>query len=260
MLVISSGMAKSASTLLLWYTRQILAASYSATGQGTFRKLVAAKTLTGVGDYVSVLDERSIGFLLELSRREGPVVVKTHHNLTPLLRTHLKRSDVRATFCHRDPRDMILAGMDHHARSQEEGKVVFERYTSVRASLPETRRWCQRACDWVDSGLACVFRYADLVSDPQQALVRLCSYLQVPVDQELIRRILAEERARRARGRNQFNKGALTRYRDEMNEAEIRLCDRKLGRYLRRLGYPVERRDGGMWAFWRAKLRRDQAA
>jgi hypothetical protein len=216
--------------------------------------------LAGIGNYVSVLDRRSIDCLLEVSRREGPVVVKTHTKLTPLLREYLERGEMKATFSHRDPRDMILASMDHHARSREKGEPVLEQYTSVQGGVAETRRWCRMACKWVESDLACVFRYADLVKTPEQQLVRLCSHLHIPANRTTIRQVLQAERGQRARGRNQFNKGLPTRYVAEMNPAEIALCNRKLGRYMRRLGYPVEHRDESLWSRVKSALRYRQAA
>jgi hypothetical protein len=246
-------MPKSASTLLQWYTRELLAAYYPTEAQRRLRALTDGGALTGIGGYIGILDRSTVARLLEISS-DGPVVVKTHHRLTPLLRDFLKRGDAKATFCHRDPRDVILAGIDHRTRFLQKGKSTFEEFTSVQCALEETRQWCRMTCRWVDSGLACVFRYTDVVAEPKQQLARLADYLQVPAKDEVLQRIVDDEQKRRARGRNQFNRGALTRYHAEMDPRDICHCERRLGRYMRRLGYPTEMCSRGIWAKVLARL------
>jgi len=241
MLIISNAMPKSASSLLLWYTTQLLANAFPSTGQKALGQLISNREIEGSGEFVTKLNEEAMLRLLDLSEKEGPVVIKTHHRLTPLLKLLLRSSDkIKATFIHRDPRDMILSAVDHHMRSGQEAQPAFQEWSSVSESIEAARWCCYMSCEWVESNVACIFRYTDLIRTTMKELIRLCTYLGISVDNSTLEKIIVTERTGRSPGWNQFNRGALSRYPLEMNPQEIEICNRELGSYIHKLGYIVD--------------------
>ncbi|MFN2541777.1 MAG: ChbG/HpnK family deacetylase [Chthoniobacterales bacterium] len=235
LVIMSNGMVKSGSTLLTQYMLAMLKRSFPDNGQQALIKATRSGKFTGVGYFLRKLDESDLTLLEQIGSREGPVMIKIHLDVRPLLIDALRSGRIKMTFTHRDPRDTILSGIDHYNRSK--GKV-FPDYTSVAHAMERTRHWTQMAWNWVSSGLPHVVRYADLISEPVAELVRLAAYLGFDIALPTIEAIVSRERAARRYGRHQFNRGDVQRYDKEMSEADRALCREQLGNLLNALGYP----------------------
>jgi predicted glycoside hydrolase/deacetylase ChbG (UPF0249 family) len=235
LIVMSNGMVKSGSTLLTQYMLAMLKRAFPTNGQQALIKATKAGKLTGVGYFLRKLDENDLSLVEQIAIHEGPVLIKIHLDVRPLLIDALRSGRIKMTFTHRDPRDTILSGIDHYNRSK--GKV-FPDYTSVENAMERTRHWTQMAWNWVSSGLVEVVRYTDLVAEPVPELVRLAANLGFNIRRPTIERIVSKERAARRYGRHQFNRGDLQRYDKEMSETDQALCREQLGSLLNALGYP----------------------
>ncbi len=241
MLIISNAMGKSASSVMFWYTVQLLQAARPDTNPRAVSELTQRGELPGIDGFVYPLDDKTVRRLLQLVEASGPVVVKTHYSLTPLLESLLRENVVKATFCFRDPRDMILSAIDHYRQTKAAGKPQFNQFTSVIDSLDVAAKWwCHLSCEWVESGLACLLRYEDIVIDPLNQVMRVRDHLGLTVDDAVIHAMLAREQFIRKVGINCFNRGELIRYPKEMSLSELKACNQVLGDYIARLGYPVQ--------------------
>ena len=240
LLVISNGMAKSGSSLLHHYTRQLMEIHFDSTCHQDLLKLVESGKIAGVGGFVRKLDRRSLSLLRNLSTSTGPVAAKAHAPLTRRLRKLIESGAIRTTFCLRDPRDMLLSAIDHRGRSIREGNPIFQSFTSVANSINAVKWWCRMSQRWLESELACVFRYHDLITQPHTEIARLAKFLELKIDDVDIDKIIQQEKSIRQLGRNQFNQGKLSRYRQEMTEAEIDLCNAELAEFIEALGYVVD--------------------
>jgi len=243
-LIVCNAMIKSASTLLFHYTQELVFTVCPGRGQGALMHLLEHGEITGAGGYVYPLDARALGILLDAAEHEGPMVVKAHEPLTPSLEEPARRGDITVVFSHRDPRDMILSAMDHRVRAEAHGYRVLGKFTSLPESVSAAKWWCEMACEWVQSGLACVFRYVDMVAQPERQLRRLREHLGLDVDNAVIATLVRREREARRPRANQFSQGKLSRYREELSAEEIELCIRELGRYIVSLGYSLEDQTG----------------
>ena len=237
MLIVSNGMPKSGTSLFFHYTKQLLASQCPSQGQLKISELVRAGELQGTGDFVGNLDDRSLEILCELARKSGPLVVKTHAPQSPLLNSLLDEGALKVTFGHRDPRDMILSAIDHQNRTKDSRTPVFSQCRSIPSSIPYASHWSQISREWVSNKRAHIFRYADLVRDPEVELHRLCEYLETKVPDRDIHRIIDEEKKSRTYGRNQFNRGITSRFRSEMSQEDIDFCNTQLFSEILGLGY-----------------------
>ena len=241
MLIFSNSMCKSASTLIWWYTEKLVYAAHPKNGAKALRELTSSGEIKGSNAYMDhPVTEEKIDRLIELAKNEGPTVVKVHCYLTPYLKQVLESGDAVATFCYRDPRDMILSAMDHRVRAAKEGREVFEKFTTVKESLDEASYWCRMSCTWYESQLAELFQYVDTVSRPIWQMRRLGKFLNFDVSDELIEQVQADESKHKSVGWCEFNKGDLSRYHNEMQSHEIELCNQYLGKFIRQLGFEID--------------------
>lgn len=240
MFILSNAMGKSASSVLFWYTRELVQRTFPENGIQYVRDMNKANKFRGIGNFVNPLDDDSVDRLLEISRQQGPIVVKSHSSLSPRIEALINRGDIVATFAYRDPRDMILSAIDHYYRRKMEGFIEFEGFSNVIDSMDVASWWCELSCRWVESGLATLFRYEETVSQPLTTIKRIRDAVGVDVDDASIEAIVRDDEEDKQLGRNQFNKGVVTRFRNEMTPQEIQCCNRELGHYIQRLGYEIE--------------------
>jgi hypothetical protein len=236
-LIFCNSMAKSGSSVLAWYVEQMLFMAHERNGQAEFREQLIQGKISGRNMFVKDFSEKTLQNLRALARRHGPVAVKMHEPFREDLLELMECGKARMVFSHRDPRDMILSAMDHRHRAAGKGEKVFQEFRSVEHALPEVKWWCELACAWNESGLACVVKYVDLVQDPLFELCRISQYLGFNFSASRLQRLIAWEAEVRRYGVNQFNQGAVTRFASEMSAADQELCRRELGPYLDRLGY-----------------------
>ena len=198
MLILSNSMCKSASTVIWWYTEQMIYDAHPTNGRAAIRDLTSSGDIAGTGSFVDhPLTDEKIDRLIKLAAKHGPTVVKVHCFLTPYLREVLNGGDALATFCYRDPRDMILSAMDHRERASKDGRTVFEHFTSVENSLEQATYWCRMSCTWVQSGLAELFQYVDTVSNPVGQIHRIAEYFNIPIADQQIETIMQRENSQR---------------------------------------------------------------
>ena len=241
MLIFSNSMCKSASTVIWWYSQQLIYNAHKKNGREALRNMVDSGEIEGTGGFVKhPVNEAKVDRLLTLAKQHGPTVVKVHCTLDPYLQQVLEQGDAVATFCYRDPRDMILSAIDHRKRAAENGRQVFENFTTVEESIEHSKYWCRLACRWVESDLAKLFQYVETVSNPIGQIRRLADYFNLEVNDELINKITRKEENQKKVGWCEFNRGDLSRYQHEMLPHEIERCNLELGKFIRRLGFEVE--------------------
>lgn len=239
MLVISNAMPKSASSLLFWYTQEIIQRAFPANAIRHMRELNKSDAFRGVGCFVNPLDDDSVLRLLKISKEVGPLCIKSHSSMSPLIESLIDSGEVIATFAHRDPRDMILSAIDHFYRRKAAGFIEFEGFTTVMESMDVACWFCEMACRWVESDKVHVFRYEDTITDKMTAIMRLRDIIGVEVNDATLTKIVHDDDASRSPGRNQFNLGKVTRFANEMTKQQLDRCNYVLGHYMQRLGYDV---------------------
>lgn len=236
MIVISCSIPKSASTLLFEYTQQLIILSQRRNGQDALLELSMLDKIRGSGGFVDLIDYNTTKSLLRINRKHGPVVVKIHGPPNTYIPCLIKRGQAKATFIHRDPRDIILSAIDHCKRSRGTNQPVLQEFTSVQASIPHIKKLVEQALLWMESGLAYIVSYKDLLLEPASQLRRISSYLNLQITDEQISSIILKKN----RNPNHlYNTGKLSRFQEEMTLEEIDLCAKELKNEILRLGYEI---------------------
>lgn len=235
LIVLSNSLPKSGSTLLRNFTTELVRLRFGAQGADALHQLGAAGRLPLVGGF---LPRPSPEHLDVLSGEDvaAPMVVKIHAALNDDLRRRIGPC-CRVTYTIRDPRDVYLSARDHALRTAQTAKPMFGRFLHEDSALAALGPMLDTAIEWLQSGLAHVVRYEALVGDPAGTLARLAAFIDLEASGDEIEAIVAAERHRRAPGRNNFNTGAVDRYRSEMDTGFRERFESVLGPRMRALGY-----------------------
>jgi hypothetical protein len=235
-------MQKSGSTLLHEYGKALVREQHGDAGQRAFEDWIQTGPVGGSGSFAWDPWVDHVPALCALAAQHGPFVLKTHAAY-PHVAAAAANPCVRTVFIHRDPRDAVLSALDHGARSRATGDWPYAECVDVATTLPLVQKWCADAVTWLGAPGVLCFRYEDLVGNSQAEVSRLAAFLGLPDPDKAAAAVIAEERAARHPGRNQFNKGAIRRWPGEMSQSQRDECNQALAPWIRALGYElVERR------------------
>jgi hypothetical protein len=172
-------------------------------------------------------------------------VVKTHEGPTPAALWIIGRGLMRATYIYRDPRDVALSVFRHGKRLREAGiasDTGFDRIDSMQAAIRFAAGRIPIWHAWKSSARALMIRYEDLRADTEGEVSRLCEVLDLDLDAGAIRAVVERYQAKgsgqdRPAKRLHFDKGTSGRWREEMTQGQVALCDRLFGDHLTEMGY-----------------------
>lgn len=235
MIIISSGFPKSASTLLFFYTEELMLRSGKRTAQKKFR----AQNPEGFIPHFGFLATMN---LLRLSLFHGDLVVKSHTAPTFFVRLLTRFGFARAYYSIRDPRDVMLSALDHAAKARTKTEktpsdVAFAPFHSRRELYPALHMHFERYRQWKRFGKALFVRYENLLTHPAGELAALLDWLGRPEDKQHIPAVVAYFAGQKKETRH-FNKGVLSRYSTELSAEEIREVELHLGDCIREMDYP----------------------
>lgn len=236
LVIISNGMPKSASTLLYNYLLGIVEQEFPDNGNALLRKSTDNRN----GMFFEHVDENSLRLFEEVAGVKSPVLFKTHFRFEAGFRKILEKENYKILYTVRDPRDVILSGIDSRKHAEAKGEEFARKFTDVIGSVPIAKNFSRRALGWIDSNLALIVRYENLVSRPLEELIRVCTYLKLEVSRDVLGKIVDKELETRQKDQHRFNKGLVSRFRQEMSAKEIAFCNRELEAEIIGLGYSID--------------------
>ncbi|MCG6859707.1 MAG: sulfotransferase domain-containing protein [Chromatiaceae bacterium] len=235
-IVISCALPKSASTLLFQYTCDLVDAACCKNGLRELVRLTNVGDIKGMGGFIASFDDATVDSLLQLTEKHGPVVVKSHSPLHPNAKRLIEQGQAVATFIHRDPRDAILSAMDNCRSTRATDFPMFQEFASLSSSLPVMGAYCKHAREWIESGLALVLTYKQLLQDPFVQLQRIASHIQIDVTDGAMKSSIEHHNTHL---NHLYNTGKLERFRQEMSAEAIAICNEQLGDLIVALGYEL---------------------
>lgn len=235
MIIISSGFPKSASTLLFLYTEHLIQASGKTMGQKIFRRF------NKEGFAVRFTPINSAWYLF--ASLFGPVVVKTHSGPCRSIRMLVNLGLARGYYSVRDPRDAVLSAMDHARKAREQGiktdsDVAFAPFKKWEDIFPAFRMHYKRFRSWMKFGKAIFPRYEDVISKPDLVLGEIANYVKRPEWKKNIPETVQHFASTKSSTKN-YNRGDITRYRNELSEEQIKMLEIELGEYITGMGYSL---------------------
>jgi len=236
MIIISAGIPKSGSTLLMYYTQLLIKGAFGNNGQIAFEKWVQDGPVGGIEAFPWESWTDHLDTLETISIESGPFVLKTHKEF-PELSKLIANEIYKIIFSFRDPRDIILSAIDHGNRSLLNNETYFTECTNIKSTALVVEGWCKSALPFLDSDKVLKIHYEQLVLNPEHQLERLGNYLGLSDAQFLARKAVMGERMTRQPNRNQFNKGQALRYINEMSAEDQIFSKTILGKYIDKFNY-----------------------
>ena len=203
--------------------------------------MVKEGQIPGIGHFIQEFTSvELIGKLVLLSETEGPFVVKTHSQLTPGLKELLLDGKIKATYIHRDPRDVILSAIDHGKRSYDDPSTSFFRqFDAIENTAPFVAEFCRVGIAWLQSGLTEEYTYNALIKNPVAELARFSKLVGIEPEAKFVNEIIRAFTLNQQPGVRQYNTGKSGRFMDEMDKVEIATCNDRLREFIMAMGYPI---------------------
>jgi len=234
MIVISSSLPKSASTLVHNYQIDMLNLVYQRTGQSQLYSVF------GGGGFIPHFNPSTVMKLLVITFSYGPVVIKAHCAPSPLIKLLINLGLAKATYCYRDPRDVVLSVIDHGEKSRK-GAIdpkPFAEYENVLQTIPMVQTYLNFLSSWKTFGKVHFIKYEDLHKNKLNELKKMAHYLQWEIHEDDLKHIIdKQERFKYTHSR--FNKGVTQRYKNEMTESELLTCNNTFRDFLKQLDYEL---------------------
>jgi hypothetical protein len=235
MIIISSGFPKSASTLLFFYTEELLKRSGKKTGQEKFRKQNPEGFISHFGIFITLK-------LLFLSVFYGDVVVKSHTGPTFFVRLLINLGFAKAYYSIRDPRDVVLSALDHAKKARTKtikspSDIAFAPFQSRADLYPALHMHFNRFSEWKHYGKVLFLRYEDLLGKPEEELSSVLNWLNRKNALRYIPAVVSDFNAKKMETKN-FNKGEISRFQNEMSQEIILEIETKLREYFPAMNYP----------------------
>jgi hypothetical protein len=147
MIVISAALPKSASTLMCNYQRDFLLAGKRGSAQSEFQRANGGRFIEKVG-FSKMLR------LVFWNFRLGSFVFKTYCAADITLRVLIRLGLAKATYCFRDPRDVVLSALDHADRSRrglDPAKALIT-LQNVQDTVPQISKFLRSYYSWKKTG------------------------------------------------------------------------------------------------------------
>lgn len=222
MIIISSSIPKSGSTLVWQYQRDMIKLACRRSGQSQLLKH------SSYGGFINTFNFKVIATLLYLNFRFGDIVVKTHSKPTFLIKILIISGLAKATFCYRDPRDVILSAIDHGARTRKglELSDAFRDFYNVIDAIPIVKNWLENWYRWRQIRKVLFIRYESLMENKLRCLAELSAYFGFQLNKEDLNTLYEKYEKDKISGKANFNKGTIQRYKVEMSSEELGLCSK----------------------------------
>lgn len=245
MIVLSAGMQKAGSAWFFNMTNDLM----QAAGHQDIRRLssryLLSPIMTRVNCNMGTLRALKLCWVSLPHLFGNSYVVKTHEAPTRAALWMIDRRIIRATYIYRDPRDVAASVFRHAERIRRDGRrsdTGFDRLESMEAAIRFASRRIPVWQAWESSGRALMVRYEDLRAQTTAEMARVCAYLGLRLGKDEIRSVVGRYQASGSEGGAppqglHFDRGISGRWREEMTEGQIALCERLFGDRLAETGY-----------------------
>jgi len=238
MLVVSNGMPKSGSTYLRNLIAGCLNNKYRCLVQSNLLSITQEANINRIGGYIPNLDQALLSQISIKAKDKGPVVIKTHESISSL-QPWTKHSCTLFVYTYRHPLDVLLSARDHAIRSANLNGTEFECFLDDDKAILATKDFCKTGIEWRNSGHAHMVKYEDLVKNPRDTIQQLFEATGIHMSIPCVEKAINDEINTRAKGKNQFNKGLTTRYKEEMLNPLLSKCINNLAIETEALGYKI---------------------
>ena len=251
MIVISAGMQKAGTGWYFNMTNDLLVAAGHRDAREVRDQYNLHSILVKKNVALSRLDRSTLKKLERVSQQEGRMfAVKTHRGPSASLRRLMEQGSFAATYIYRDVRDVIVSALERGKVMREKGldrryfgigpyRSFGRLYTVEGATLWGRWQLIPRWRAWTKCNGVLVTRYEDLLANTFAEAKRLSEFLKLNLDEDSVWKVCEKyDRNNAAQGgRLHFNQGIIGRHHDQLSPRHQELCQRRLGPFLKQMGY-----------------------
>lgn len=244
MIVISAGMQKAGTGWYFNLTNDLLVRAGHEDVRFIRDKFELNDMLLYYNCNIEVLSPFNLRRLEVLHHAGFTFTVKTHSGPTAALKELVRKGIIKITYIYRDPRDVAISAFEHGIDLRFKGrKDTFAKLINLENAIMFAHDllgiWDQY--QQLDQILLC--RYEELVSNPKRELIKLMDFLGLKLARSQLDAIIEKYSRNRIlnnksmQGFLHYNQGVSGRFRRQMTDDNLALCNRYLGGYLPRMGY-----------------------
>jgi aryl sulfotransferase len=242
MIVLSVGMPRAGSGWHYNLVHDLMATTGCAAAREIRERYRLQSILTEVNCNIGVLSTRRLALVTLPALVGNTFVIKAHAGPTSTSRLLQRLGLLRITYIYRDPRDAMLSAYDYGQRALKKGHPnAFSHLTDFQKSVHFILGYVHIWEKWMAEKDVLIARYEDLLTNYEDEVARLVSFLQLNQDKAEVQKVIDSYRSDAAEGQQglHFYKGKIGRFRESYSTEEQAVLNEKLGPYLQRMGYEL---------------------
>lgn len=234
MIIINTGVPKSATTLLFDYQKDIISKVYNSKGLEAFERMNNGSL------FVQDFDVKMFNILCKVHDEFGSLVIKTHEPPNEDIKRLIEIQGAKVTCCYRDPRDVILSAIDHGKRTRKglDKSGAFRDIYTVEDAAKEFVKWSEIYFNWNEYGNVLMVKYESFINDKINTIYRVLKFLGVHLNRNDLLSIHYKQEELKTTKEN-FNKGVNNRWKNEMSVNELGICNNLLSEIITNMGYTL---------------------
>lgn len=161
MFVLSAGMPKSGSGYIYNPLNETLILAGKADARELKKKYELQSHMRWYNNNIGALYPPVLFKLLEVSKKEGAFVVKTHAHSSIFHKLFLKMGWLKTIYIYRDPRDVLVSAQDSGKRMAAAGKTEhpFTKCIEFESCLNEVAKWIKSCKTYLHTKGILIVRY-----------------------------------------------------------------------------------------------------
>jgi hypothetical protein len=242
MIVLSVGMPRAGSGWHYNLVHDLMKTTGCADAREIRERYRLERILTEVNCNIGVLSTRRLSLVALPALVGNTFVIKAHAGPTSASRLLQRLGLLRITYIYRDPRDAMLSAYDYGQRALKKGRPnAFSHLTDFQKTLDFIVDYIRIWEKWIKERNVLVARYEDLLTNYDHEVARLIGFLKLNESKPDTQGVIDSYRPGAAEGQQglHFYKGKIGRFREAYSAEEQAILRKKLGPYLKRMGYDV---------------------
>jgi hypothetical protein len=241
MIILSIGMPRAGSGWYYNLTNDLMLASGAQDARQIRQRYHLQNVLTEVNCNIGALTPRRVLFVLAPSLLGNTFVVKAHAGPTPIALASIRLGLIRPTYIYRDPRDALLSAMENGRRALEQGRTsAFTPLVDFDVAMDFMLDYARVWEGWMGCEQALHARYEDLLTDYDDQVERLITFLRLEGGKSELQQVIDHYRPEKAQPDQKgihFSQGKIGRFRQKMSPEQQERLTIALQPYLERMGY-----------------------
>src|SRR5215212_3262406 len=242
MIVLSVGMPRAGSGWHYNLVHDLMKTTDSADAHDIRERYRLQDILTEVNCNIGVLSARRLALVTLPALVGNTFVIKAHAGPTSASRLLQRLGLLRITYIYRDPRDAMLSAYDYGQRALQKGRPnAFSHLTDFQKSVDFIMEYVHIWQKWMNEKHVLTARYEDLLTNYDQEVARLVSFLKLNGSKPGVQMVIDSYRPDVAEGQQglHFYKGKVGRFRESYSAEEQEILNQQLRPYLEKMGYEI---------------------